>query len=118
MSAELPIITRTYDIMAWTLPHVAKFARDHRYSLGKVIEDHLQQIFDDLVEAKFTHEKAEVLRRAALGLEKLRFKYRLATQLGLLPKKSHLYAIRQLDDINRQLQGWRQAVERRNEKKR
>jgi hypothetical protein len=52
MTGELDIITRTYDLILWSLNHTSKFPRDHRFSLGARLEDTLYSLFDNLIEAK------------------------------------------------------------------
>jgi hypothetical protein len=63
MSADLQILTKTYDLILWTLGHTAKFPRSHRFSLGTRMEQHLYSLLDDLIEAKYTRDKADILRR-------------------------------------------------------
>jgi hypothetical protein len=41
MSADLQILTKTYDLSLWTLGHTAKFPRSHRFSLGTRMEHKL-----------------------------------------------------------------------------
>ena len=65
MSQELTIITHTYDLRVWTLQHTEKFPRSHRHELGRWIENKMHELFDLLIEAKFTSQKAEFLRKAA-----------------------------------------------------
>jgi hypothetical protein len=88
LPADLQILTRTYDLILWTLNHTAKFPRSHRYSLGTRMEERLYSLLDDLVEAKYTHEKSEILRRAALRLEQIRYQFRLAKDLRVVPLNS------------------------------
>ena len=78
MAADLEILSRTYDLILWTLNHTAKFPRSHRYSLGTRMEDRLYSLLDDLVEAKYTRQKGDILRRAALRLEQVRYQLRMA----------------------------------------
>jgi len=110
MAADLEILTRTYDLILWTLNHTAKFPRSHRYSLGTRMEERLYSLLDDLVEAKYTRQKSEILRRAALRLEQIRYQFRLAKDLRIVPLNSHHHAITLLDDIGRQLGGWRKKM--------
>lgn len=107
MAHELTIITHAYDLLAWTLPHTAKFPRSHRHGLGMRLEERLHQLLDLLVEAKLTADKGGLLRAAHLQVEHSRLLFRLAKDLRLLSLKSHEHAARQLDTIGRQLGGWR-----------
>ncbi len=115
MAGELQIVSRVYDLILWTLNHTSKFPRDHRFSLGTRVEESLYGLLDDVLEAKFTHEKSEILRRAALRLEKIRFQFRLAKDLHILALSSHHHACTLLDDIGRQVGAWRKSVDRAHE---
>ena len=110
MSQELKIITHTYDLLIWTLGHTAKFPRSHRFGLGQRIEDKLHELLDHLVEAKFTGDKAEILRQASLRVEQLRLLYRVAKDLQILSMRSQRYGLERLQEIGRQLGGWRRQM--------
>jgi hypothetical protein len=110
MSAELTVITHTYDLLVWALNHTAKFPRSHRHGLGHRIEDKLQRLLDALIEAKFSSDKAEVLRQASLRVEELRLLFRVARDLRIMAIGSHGHASRQLDEIGKQLGGWRRRA--------
>ncbi|HPM82813.1 MAG TPA: diversity-generating retroelement protein Avd [Candidatus Anammoximicrobium sp.] len=111
MSQELTIVTHAYDLRLWTLRHTEKFPRSQRHELGRRIETKMHELFDLLIEAKFTSQKAEFLRQAALRVEDLRFLFRTAKDLHLLSVKSQGYAVERLQEIGRQLGGWRRKVE-------
>ena len=111
MAGELQIVSRVYDLILWTLNHTSKFPRDHRFTLGTRLEDALYGLLDDVLEAKFTQQKADILRRAALRLEKIRFQFRLAKDLHIVALSSHRHACSLVDDIGRQVGAWRRSVE-------
>jgi hypothetical protein len=113
MAEELAVITRTYDLLVWTLNHTGKFPRSHRHTLGAHLEEKLYDLLDRLVEAKYTSDKSEILRKAALRVEQLRLLYRVAKDLKFLASNSHGHASRGLHEIGRQLGAWRKKVERR-----
>lgn len=115
MPADLNIITKTYDLTLWAENHIAQFPRPQRFSLGTRIENLLHDLLDDLIDAKFTHDKADILRDAALRVEKLRYRLRLAKDLRVLPLNSHRHAISLLEDIGRQLGAWRRKIGGRDE---
>ena len=57
-------------------------------------------------EATYTKERTQHLRRANLGIEKLRFLLRLAADLRLLDRRRYEHAARTLDDTGRLIGGW------------
>jgi len=113
VTQELTVITHAYDLLVWTLNHTGKFPRTHRHVLGRQIEEKLYGLLDALVEAKYTSDKSDILRTAALQVEQLRLLYRTAKDLRILAVNSHAYANRRLQEIGRQLGGWRKRVDRR-----
>ena len=84
-------ITKTYDLLKWTIPHLKKFPRDQRFLLGDRIEGHLLDILELLLSAKYSREKLEFLKKANLRLEVLRFLFRLSLHIRYLSKKAYEY---------------------------
>jgi len=62
-----------------------------------------------LIDATYTKERTQYLRRANLGIEKLRFLLRLAADLRLLDRRRYEHAARSLDDTGRLIGGWMKA---------
>jgi hypothetical protein len=106
MAKELKVVADFYDFMLWLVHHVEKFPRHHRYSLGRDIEGRLQTILALLLRAKYSKGKAAFLTDANIELEILRFQLRLATDLAILPRKSHGHAAEQTVGIGSQIGGW------------
>lgn len=103
-----PVIDRTFELIKWYSAHVAKFPRNHRYSLGQRIEVLLYDVLERLVEAQYseTTSKAPALAAVNFKLEVLRFLTRLAHEMALLPHKSHEHASREVNDIGKMVGGW------------
>jgi hypothetical protein len=97
---ELVVITKTYDLILWTCNHTGRFPRHHRFSLGDRIERGLYDLLETLIAAKYTRQRTDLLERANLGLEILRFQMRLANSESpertaadsRVPQPSLLYA--------------------------
>ncbi len=111
-SAELQVVTQTYDLLVWTCRHVSRFPRVHRYTLGGRLDKSLTALLDRLILARYEpRERAEHLRRANLRIERLRFQFRLARDLECLATKSFGHAARMLDEIGRMVGGWLRSLE-------
>ena len=113
MSQELQIITRSYDLLKWTLEHTARFDRKHRHGIGNRIETQLHGFLDSLVEAKYTNQKSLLLQQAGYRLEHTRLLYRLAKDLRMLGITSYGFAADQVNDLSGQLTAWRRSVDNR-----
>lgn len=62
----------------------SRFPRVHRDSLGALVLARLNDLFDLLLEAKYTRHREPLLVRANLLVEQLRFRVRLAFDLRSL----------------------------------
>ena len=63
-------------------------------------------VLESLIEATYTRDRVAHLRRANLGIEKLRILLRLACDLRLLDLKRYEFAARALDETGRLVGGW------------
>jgi hypothetical protein len=98
-----------YQFLVWLLPIVEKFPRSHKFTLGDRIESTALDVLEALIEATYTRDRAQHLRRANLGIENLRFLIRLAADLKLLDRRRYEHAARTLDDTGRLIGGWMKA---------
>jgi hypothetical protein len=92
--------------MQWLFPAIARFPRSQKLLLTDRIQTTALDILDSLVEATYTREKRAHLTRANLGIEKLRFLFRLAVELRYIDTKRYEHAARTMDDVGRQVGGW------------
>lgn len=76
-----------YQFLLWLGPTLEKFPKDKRFTLGDRIMGHALDVLDALIEATYTRDRIVHLRRANLGIEKLRFLLRLATDLKVLDRR-------------------------------
>jgi hypothetical protein len=101
-----PALEAHYQFLAWLMPTVTKFPRAQKFLLGDRIQTTALDILDALIEATYTRERRAHLARANLGLEKLRFHFRLAADMRFLDRRRYEHASRQLDEIGRLVGGW------------
>lgn len=106
MKSEVSAVAKTYDFALWLLPHIAKFARDHRFTLGNRLEEGVLVLLELLVEASYTRDKRGLLRQANLRLERVRYLVRLAKDLRQLSLKQYEFAARAMEAIGAEVGGW------------
>src|SRR5262245_64076142 len=102
----LTVLTKTYDLILWSCHHTGKFPRNHRFVLGERIERHLYDLLETLIRAKYTRQRQELLEKANLLLEILRFQMRLAKDLRCLEADSYGFATKAIDEIGKLVGGW------------
>lgn len=100
------VITSTYDFIKWVIPHIAKFPRNQRYTLGKRIEGKLFCLLELLIEAQYSKDKVNVLKKANLEIEQIRHLFRLCHDLLLVNLKTYELSSKYLYDIGVQVGGW------------
>jgi hypothetical protein len=98
-----------YQFVVWLVATIEKFPRSHKFTIADRIEITALDVLDALIEATYTRERIQHLRRANLGIEKLRFLLRLAADLKLLDRRRYEHAARTLDGTGRLIGGWMKA---------
>ena len=104
-----PALERMYQFQLWLVPTVEKFPRSQTFLLGDRIQTTALDVLEGLVEATYTRERTHLLDRVNLGIEKLRFLFRLAMDLRHLDMRRYEHSARSLDEIGRLVGGWRKA---------
>ncbi len=108
---EMPIFTRTFDLLSWLLQVSNHFPRTRRHDVTKRLLDAAFDLREYLEEANVRRGEArrERLTRADEALAKLRLYLRLTSRLGWLSTSQHGYAAELIAEIGRLLGGWQKA---------
>jgi hypothetical protein len=92
--------------LAWLMPTIEQLPKSHKFTIGDRIQTIALDVLEALIEATYTRERTQHLRRANLGIEKLRFLLRLAADLRVLDRRRYEHAARTLDETGcRQIAG-------------
>ena len=111
-SHEMPIFTRTYDLLTWLLPASNHFPRAHRHTLTRRLLDASFDLRERLEEANMRQGQGR-LERLALADEALahvRVYLRLATRLGWFSDGQYAHVAVMVAEIGRLLGGWQKAT--------
>ena len=109
-AAELVVIEKAQELLVWSLKHIEKFPRTHRYGLGLRLEQRLSELLDRLIEAKYTKERLPLLHRCNLDLERLRFDYRTAKDVRCFSVDHYGSASRFVNEIGQNLGLWIKSI--------
>jgi hypothetical protein len=104
-----PAVEAHFQFLMWLVPAVEKFPRTQKFLLGDRIQTTALDVLECLIEATYTRDRKGQLARANLGIEKLRFLFRLAAELHYLDRRRYQHAARVLDEIGRLIGGWAKA---------
>lgn len=109
---EMPIFTRTFDMLAWLLPMTNHFPRAHRQTMTKRLIDAAFALRERLEEANL--RRREERRRALVGadeaLARLRVYLQLAARLGWLTDGQYGHVSTMIAEIGRLLGGWHKVT--------
>ncbi|MEM9005502.1 MAG: diversity-generating retroelement protein Avd [Cyanobacteria bacterium P01_F01_bin.86] len=106
MTPDLPIITKTYDLIQWYVPVIHRLPRDHKFQLGDRIVTTLYDLLENLIAARYQRDKLTQLHTLNTKLDILRYQTRLLQDFKLLPPKRYRHATNQINNIGTDLGGW------------
>ena len=111
---EMPIFTRTYDLLTWLLPITNDFPRAHRHTVTRRLLDAAFDLRERLEEANLRRGSARrrQLNRADEALARLRLYLRLAARWGWLSGGQYQHASTMTVEIGRLLGGWQKVTVR------
>jgi hypothetical protein len=104
-----PVLEKMHQFLLWLIPTVDKLPRAQKFLLGDRLQTTALDVMERLIDAAYSRDKAALLVRANLSLEKLRFLFRLAHDLRYMDTRRYEFAARALDDIGRMVGGWLKA---------
>ncbi len=110
MQKITPVVEKHYKLILWILPKIANFPKDQRFLLADRIEVILLDILELLIEAVYSKDKKDILKKANLRLEQLRFMVRIAKDMKYINVKAYDYFAQSVLEIGRMVGGWMKVV--------
>lgn len=108
MREEMVILTRTFDLLTWLLPHCERFPKAQRYlvvqQLGNAALDFQEALFH--ANAHRGDQRMGYLRTADGHLMTLRLYLRLAYGWAWLGAGQYEHVSKMIEEIGRLLGGW------------
>ena len=113
MASNVPqAVDSCHELLRWLIPHLDKFPRSRRFTLGERLETGLLDVLELLVEAAYSRNKEQALKRANLKLERVRHVWRLSHELKVIATRQYEHGAKLIDDLGRQIGGWLRSRER------
>jgi 23S rRNA-intervening sequence protein len=104
-----PALEAMFQFVVWLIPTLEKFPRSQKFLLGDRIQTTALDVLEELIEATYSKARERSLGEANLGIEKLRFMFRVCVELRFLNFRRYEHAARSLDEIGRMIGGWIKA---------
>ncbi len=108
---EMPIFTRSYDLLTWLLPATNHFPRAHRHTFTARLLNAAFDLRERLEEANLRRGQARLERliQADEALARLRVYVRLAAKWEWLDAGQYEHVAAMLTEIGKLLGGWRKV---------
>jgi 23S rRNA-intervening sequence protein len=103
---DLPIIQKTYDLIKWYVPILNKLPRDHKFVLGNRITIGLYDLLDQLIIARYSKSKLDILKEINSKIDILRYQSRLLLDFQLIKVERYEYLSQLVTEIGKELGGW------------
>jgi hypothetical protein len=103
---DLPILQKTYDLIRWYIPIINRLPRSHKLGLGDRLTQHLYDLLEGLIIARYQSDKLTQLTVLNTKLELLRYHSRLLLDFELVSVQRYEYAAKLINTIGQDLGGW------------
>ena len=103
---HLPIYKLTYDLMNKTAKVVKDFPRDHKFLLGKKLQEELLEAIVLVYRANSASEKQPHITTLLERLQVIELLVRLGTDTKIIPKSDYAAMIDMTTSITKQAHGW------------
>lgn len=100
------VVQKAYDWNIWVFPHVEKFPKSYRFSLGENLVNGSLSLLMNLVDATYHTRNTGALGNAVRDVNRLRYLVRMSKDLKVLSSGSYEFAAKGLDEIGRMAGGW------------
>lgn len=104
--AVLPVIACWERTLHDLLGRTRKFPKRVRFTFADRIDNLALDVYEALIEARYTRNKVPILRRANLDIEKIRLLLRLSHDEGYLGRRGFEHVARSIDETGRMVGGW------------
>ena len=103
---DLPIFVKWIDFVKWLMVTTDNFPKKARFTFAdRLISIALQNV-EDLVDARYSSNKTQTLRRVNRNLEKMRVLIRICFEMKFIPKKTYEHASFRINEVGKMLGGW------------
>ena len=106
--SHLPIFQSAYDLNLEIHRRVENFPRAHRYSMGERLKNISLDLLELTIKANSQKDKLPFLSEMENQLEKLKIMVRTCFDLKIMGEKGFEFLIKKMDEIGRQLHGWKE----------
>ena len=106
LASELPIFIKWMDFLKWLLSATEKFPKRTRFTFADRINNLALDVVEDIIEARYSKSKIQILQKANLRVEKIRMLLRICFEMRVIPLAGYKQAMYQLSECGKMFGGW------------
>ncbi len=103
---DLPIFIKWMDFIKWLMVTSDRFPKKARFTFADRLINLALSIVEDFVEARYSRNKAHILKNANMKLEKLRVLIRICYEQRLFSRDAYEHASFKLNEVGKMVGGW------------
>ncbi|MBF0227934.1 MAG: diversity-generating retroelement protein Avd [Desulfobacterales bacterium] len=107
MKEKYPIFIKWLNAMDWILNNVELFPKSARFTVSSRIANLTLDVAENIIEAIYTKERAHILDKINMQLEKLRMLYRICYKRKYISSTQHEYISGVFNETGKMVGGWR-----------
>lgn len=111
MTDDYPLFVHWYKTLDWILASVERFPKKVRFSLASRIADEAMDAMEAVVESIYSKNRAFLLGKLNLNLEKLRVFYRIAHDRHYISVRQYQFIAESIDEAGRMAGGWKKHAQ-------
>lgn len=115
MNKMLPVVEHALTLYKTWFGYRDHFPKKSRYTLGDKIDSRFLNVLELLAIATYQgkEEKLATLDRAIVGIDLLKFLFRVAWELKILDEKKYRKLSEEMAEVGRQIGGWRKGLQKK-----
>ena len=110
MKDNYPIYVKWLSVTDWILDTLEKFPKSVRFTLTNRIANLTLDVMEGIIEAIYTKERAHILGRVNIYIEKLRILFRISHRRRYLSERQYEHVSGLLDEAGRMTGGWKKGA--------
>ena len=111
MKERYPIYIQWQSVLDWILDRTEKMPKHIRFSLSGRIANISIDVMDGIVEAIYMRDRADILERLNLYIEKLRVLFRICHSRRYIAMSQYEYISGELNEAGKMIGGWKKVSE-------
>ena len=109
MKEDFPIFVKWSDSTDWILDAVEKFPKSVRFTVSSRIGNITLDVMEGIIEAIYTKDRAYILKKINLYIEKLRVMFRISFKRSYISKRQYEHISVMLNETGKMIGGWRKS---------